>query len=85
MDLKDLPICIFSLIAFSLNGWNRSRPGCGRVGFWLYLGIRRGHLQGHQASTRLEMVTLYWHLVNVRAHLSEGVPRDKGMSHGDNH
>jgi cytochrome c oxidase subunit 3 len=34
------------------------------LGLWLYLGFTRGRLQGHQASTRLEMVTLYWHLVD---------------------
>jgi cytochrome c oxidase subunit 3 len=34
------------------------------LGLWLYLGFARGRLQGHQASTRLEMVTLYWHLVD---------------------
>jgi len=34
------------------------------LGLWLYVGFARDRLQGHQASTRLEMVTLYWHLVD---------------------
>jgi cytochrome c oxidase subunit 3 len=34
------------------------------LGLWLYVGLARGRLQGHQASTRLEMISLYWHLVD---------------------
>jgi cytochrome c oxidase subunit 3 len=34
------------------------------LGLWLYVGFARDRLQGHQASSRLEMVTLYWHLVD---------------------
>jgi cytochrome c oxidase subunit 3 len=34
------------------------------LGIWLYVGFARCRLQGHQASSRLEMVTLYWHLVD---------------------
>jgi cytochrome c oxidase subunit 3 len=34
------------------------------LGLWLYVRFTRGRLQGHEANTRLEMVTLYWHLVD---------------------
>lgn len=34
------------------------------LGVWLHLRLSRGGLQGHKANTRVEMVTLYWHLVD---------------------
>lgn len=34
------------------------------LALWLYLRFTPGRLHGHQTSTRLEMVALYWHLVD---------------------
>jgi cytochrome c oxidase subunit 3 len=34
------------------------------LGFWLYRGVQRASPMSHQIRTRLEMITLYWHLVD---------------------